>query len=235
MNKPAHDIFPLGDSALTIDWGNTIDEAINTMVIAWFHRLQNDPLPGMIEAVPAYSSLTLHYDLSVLQKIVPPGKGVFAWMKEQLEQRLEKPLDAVDETPGKIVRIPVCYEPEFASGMEELAMATGLSADEIIRIHSAIAYRVYLVGFLPGFAYMGPVDDRIRAPRKPQPVPVAAGSVGIAGNQTGIYPFASPGGWTIIGRTPVRLFDAAKTEPALVQAGDNVQFYSISRHEFADH
>jgi inhibitor of KinA len=235
MDKPTYDIFPLGDSALTVDWGNTIDEAINTEVLEWFHRFRNDPLPGMIEAVPAYSSLALHYDISALQEIVPPGKEVYAWMKEQLEQRLEKPLDHEHETRGKIVRIPVCYEPEFASGMEQLTMVTGLSADEVIRIHSTVSYRVYMLGFLPGFAYMGPVDDRIRAPRKPQPVPVAAGSVGIAGNQTGIYPFASPGGWTIIGRTPVQLFDAGKNEPALVQAGDSVQFYSISRHEFTNH
>lgn len=227
-------ILPLGDSAITVDFGNTIDEKINRTITGWFHRLQIHPLPGMIEAVPAYSSLTVHYDVAMLRKRVPAGSTVYEWVREQLEKRLAEP--AEDEAnQERFISIPVCYEEEFAPGIGELAMYHHITPEEVVRIHSSRSYRVYMLGFLPGFAYMGPVDERIRMPRRQQPVTVRAGSVGIAGDQTGIYPLSSPGGWSIIGRTPMRLFDANAKEPVLLQAGDRVRFYSISRHEFENH
>lgn len=227
-------IFSLGDTAITINFGNCIDEAINQKVMAGFHQLQKDPLPGMIESVPAYSSLTLYYDISFIRKTVPKEQPVFDWIKGQVEQRLAglAPEEAGTE---RRIRIPVCYDQEFAPDIQELAAMNNISVNELIQIHTARSYRVYMLGFLPGFAYLGEVDERIAMPRRAQPAMVTAGSVGIAGRQTGIYPLTSPGGWQIIGRTPKQLFDANKQEPALVKAGDIIEFYSISPDEFKNH
>lgn len=224
-------IFPLGDTAITIDFGNCIDETINKEVIARFSQFQQQPLPGMIEAVPAYSSLTIYYDVIALRKKVVPGQTVFDWMKAQLEEKLQQSLE-YNNTKVRQIKIPVCYEEEFTLDIKHLSAEKNISAEEIIKIHTSKSYKVYMLGFLPGFAYMGEVDGKIAMPRKPQPVNIVAGSVGIAGKQTGIYPLASPGGWQIIGRTPVKLFDATKEESTLLRAGDMVQFYSITKNEF---
>lgn len=184
----------------------------------------------MIEAVPAYSSLTIYYDVPLLRKKNPAGKLVFESISEQLHHRLQQPL-RTNEKESPLIQIPVCYDPEFATDLIHFASQKKLSPEEIIRIHTEKEYRVYMLGFLPGFSYMGLVDERIAAPRKPQPTTVAPGSVGIAGKQTGIYPLASPGGWHIIGRTPLTLFDASKEEPTLLKAGDRIQFVPISKNE----
>lgn len=227
-------IFPLGDAAITVDFGNVIDETINRKVQALFYQLLDDPLTGMIEAVPAYSSVTIYYDVYTTRKILPGGKTVYDFMVEQMNERLKRSFSETD-TASRLVNIPVCYEKEFAPDIEELAKEKNISVDEVIRIHTSKQYQVYMLGFLPGFAYMGKVDERIIIPRKPQPVTVAAGSVGIAGKQTGIYPLASPGGWQIIGRTPLMLFDAMKGEPTLLKTGDTVQFISITKNEFENY
>ncbi|HEV7780340.1 MAG TPA: 5-oxoprolinase subunit PxpB [Chitinophagaceae bacterium] len=236
MGQPVlpYRIFSLGDSAITIDFGNSIDEAINREVIARFHEFTQQPLPGMIEAVPAYSSLTLYYDLFLLKKKLPAGLLVSDWIKENLEQRLSNPVK--DHTrEERLVRLPVCYEKEFAPDLQSLALSKNIPVEELVSLHTGKNYKVYMLGFLPGFPYMGEVDERIAMPRKPQPVTVAAGSVGIAGKQTGIYPLVSPGGWQIIGRTPVKLFDSEGERSTLLQTGDTVQFYSISRDEFENY
>jgi inhibitor of KinA len=224
-------IFPISDSALTIDFGNVIEEGINSKVLSLFRNFQMNPPEGVIEAVPAYSSLTIYYDVFQLSKSIPSDKTVFEWISGELEERLLQPIEPGDKAPA-FIEIPVCYDNEFAPDIEELAKKRGLSVEEVIHIHCSKPYRVYMLGFLPGFSYMGEVDERISIPRKAQPKPVAAGSIGIAGRQTGIYPLASPGGWQIIGRTPLKLFDAKKEEPALLKAGDTVQFISISKNEF---
>jgi inhibitor of KinA len=224
-------IFSLGDSALTIDFGNTINEGINKEVIARFNQLQQDPLTGIIETVPAYSTLTIYYNVLLLRKLVPLGSTVFEWMKEQLEEKLKMPVQE-NIIAERLVRIPVCYEGEFSPDLQQLAVAKNTSVGEVIAIHTSGTYKVYMIGFLPGFAYMGEVDERITMPRKPQPQNVLPGSVGIAGKQTGIYPLVSPGGWQIIGRTPLKLFDTGREEPVLLKAGDSVQFFSISKDEF---
>ena len=225
-------IFPLGDTALTIDFGNTINEAINREVIARFNQLQEQPLPGMLEAIPAYSSLTVYYNVYELRRKIKPGKTVFEWMKEQAEERMKTPVQEKKITE-RLIKIPVCYQDEFAADIQQLAATKNISVDDVVQIHTSINYKVYMLGFLPGFAYMGEVDERITMSRKPQPLNVVAGSVGIAGKQTGIYPLASPGGWQIIGRAPLKLFDAERQEPTLLRAGDTVQFYSITKDEFA--
>jgi inhibitor of KinA len=155
-------------------------------------------------------------------------------MRHLLEERLQQPVSA-EVIQGRLVRIPVCYEKPFATDLLSLALAKHISVEELIHIHTASIYRVYMLGFLPGFTYMGEVDERIAMTRKPVPETVMPGSVGIAGRQTGIYPLVSPGGWHIIGRTPLALFAPEREEPALLTAGDQVQFYSISSHEFENY
>ena len=236
MSNPniAYRIFPLGDFAVTIDFGNVIDEMINEEIVARFNQLQGDPIPGMVELVPAYSSLTVYYDVGILNKKIKNTATVFDWIKNKLEEKLHQSIyhKMVNE---KIIRIPVCYEESFSPDIKFIAAANKISVEEIIQVHVAKQYKVYMLGFLPGFPYLGEVDQRIAIPRKVQPQNVAAGSVGIAGRQTGIYPFASPGGWQIIGRTPIKLFDAAKENPSLLRAGDAVQFYSITTDEFKNY
>lgn len=233
MNYPAfpYRIFPLGDAALLVDFGNRIDEAINQEVIEMYNALLLHPLPGMTEAVPAYSSLAVFYDTGTLKKIVPAGTTVFEWMKEKIEGRLSLPIEKKDSVT-RLVRIPVCYENEMAPDLLALAASNNLDIEEVISIHTGKQYKVYMLGFLPGFAYMGQLDERIAMPRKPQPQNITEGSIGIAGRQTGIYPLASPGGWQIIGRTPWRIFDVNNKEPTLLKAGDRVEFYSITKEGF---
>ena len=235
MNHPdfPYRIFPLGDAAITVDFGNCIDETMNKEVIARFNQLQQQPLPGMTEAVPAYSSLTVYYDMMAIKKKIPLHQTVYEWMQQQLEERLEQPVQQ-DQTTGRLLNIPICYDQEFAWDIQQLAETKNISIDEVIQIHTAKQYKVYMLGFLPGFAYMGEVDEKIAMPRKPHPVNIVAGSVGIAGKQTGIYPLSSPGGWQIIGRTPLKLFDPASDNPTLLKTGDIVQFYSISKIEFEE-
>lgn len=225
-------VFNLGDSAITVDFGNLVDKTINQQVMALFYQLQKDPLPGVIETVPAYSSLTIYYDIFQLRKIIAADQMVYEWIKEQLQERLKQPLPEKDPS-YRLVTIPVCYAKEFGLDIEYLARTKNISMEEVIRIHTSQQYHVYMLGFLPGFAYMGKVDEQLELPRKQQPrQKVEAGSVGLAGKQTGIYPLASPGGWQIIGRTPLKLFDAGKDEPTFLKAGDTVQFISISKDEF---
>lgn len=224
-------IFSLGDAAITLDFGNCIDERINQHVIAIFYQLKQQSLPGMIEAIPAYSSITLHYDVFAVKKKIPTGINVFEWMCQQLRNLLQQTVE-FKVVPERVVKIPVCYETEFAPDLQRLAGLKKSSVDEVIQTHISKKYKVYMLGFLPGFSYMGEVDENIAIARKPQPVNVAAGSVGIAGKQTGIYPLASPGGWQIIGRTPLKLFDAQLEEPTVLNAGDTVEFFSINKKEF---
>jgi len=233
-------IFSLGDTAITVDFGNVINEHVNKVVIARFNELIKYPLPGMTEAVPAYSSFTVYYDIVSVKRKAGNDMVAFEWMKQQLEARLLQPAseevlaERRQEMNERRVRIPVCYDDEFALDIYRVAGAKNISVDELVQIHTSRAYKVYMLGFLPGFAYMGEVEEKIAVPRKPQPVGIPAGSVGIAGKQTGIYPLASPGGWQIIGRTPVKLFDAEKKQPTLLQAGDIVEFYAISKTDFTN-
>jgi inhibitor of KinA len=230
LSSASYQIAPLGDSAVLVDFGNRIDENINQEVLARAVQLQ-EKLPDVTEVVPAYSSLVIHYDVVKWKKSLPKEGLVFDRLKKAVEDLLSQPLEIVQKKTRQI-RIPVCYEAEFAPDMEDLASVNNLTIDEVISLHLSETYRVYMLGFLPGFCYLGQVNPKIAMSRKPQPHPVAPGSVGIAGKQTGIYPFASPGGWRIIGRTPLKLFDLNAHSPALLSAGDYVQFYAIDRNEF---
>jgi len=226
-------IFPLGDSALTIDYGNVIDPAINDKIISLFSFFKSKPLPGMIEAVPAYSSLTIYYDFIELRKKISGQSTAYLYMKEKIEESLSDEL-IKEEREERLVRIPVCYQTEFAFDIERIAAARNITVEDVINIHISGDYKVYMLGFLAGFAYMGLVNEQISFERKPQPENIKAGSVGIAGRQTGVYPFDSPGGWQIIGRTPLNIFNQERPEPCLLQAGDTVQLYSITKDECED-
>ncbi|HLF44912.1 MAG TPA: 5-oxoprolinase subunit PxpB [Chitinophagaceae bacterium] len=229
--QPAYKIFPLGDAALIVDFGNSISDTVNDRVISLFKKLQQQPVRGMTEAVPAYSSLTIYYDLFSFYYKEKQEKTVFEEMKNKIITFLEQEKE-VYQYKKRTVVIPVCYDKEYAADMEWITDHLKLTTEEFIRLHTSKSYRVFMLGFLPGFPYMGEVDDKIMLPRKLKPENVIAGSVGIAGKQTGIYPFNSPGGWQVIGRTPLKVFNKANTEPALVQTGDFVNFFSISKNEF---
>jgi inhibitor of KinA len=155
-------------------------------------------------------------------------------MVEMIDVLIRNSVDE-EKITGKTIKVPVCYADKFATDIYYLAKQNDLTVEEIIQLHTSRTYRVYMLGFIPGFAYMGVVDDRLVIKRKPVPRTVVAGSVGIAGKQTGIYPLESPGGWQIIGRTPVKPFDPDREPPVLFEPGDLIKFYSITEDEFADY
>ena len=230
---PPYKILSLGDAAIIVDFGNCIDKSVNKLVHAVFYRLQNKPIPGMIEAVPAYCSITIYYDVLLIRNKLSKQVTAFEWMSGKIKEYLFLEENEV-ETEEPLINIPVCYDKEYGPDLDFVALKNNISVEEIIQCHIATLYRVYMLGFLPGFAYMGLINEKIVSPRKQYPAPVEAGSVGIAGKQTGIYPFKSPGGWQILGRTPLKLFDKEKTNPVLFKSGDNVKFYSITKDEFED-
>jgi inhibitor of KinA len=231
---PPYKIFFIGDSAATIDFGNIIEEELNKKTISLFNCLSQHPFEGIIEAIPAYSSVTIYINVPLLRKKISPEKKVYEWVTKELHKIMLQDLeDTHDEK--KVVRIPVCYEDEFATDIQWLSEQNKISTQDIVRVHTSRQYRVYMLGFLPGFAYMAEVDDQIAVPRKPQPQWILAGSVGIAGKQTGIYPLNSPGGWQIIGRTPLKIFDRERAQTCLLRAGNYVEFYSITKDEFEDY
>jgi inhibitor of KinA len=200
-------IYELGDTAITIEFGNEISLEFHEEVIRRFYQFQSNPLPGTLDLIPAYTSLTIVFDLGY---VASRFQGL-AGMKILIEEKLAEPFSA--STPeGRLHTIPCWYE---GADLAFVATCCGLSEAEIINIHSEKEYQVYFLGFLPGFAYMGTTDERITVARKETPVNISPGDIGLAGNQTGIYPLASPGGWQIIGRT--------KLIPTF-RAGDRVRF-----------
>lgn len=231
MQQQTYSISPLGDSALTIDFGNVIDESVNRKVLALSQAFKTASLFGIRDVVPAYSSITIHYDIvSTMQHSIE--KSAFTIIKEKLESLLLKQDESSYEQTRNL-KIPVCYAERYALDLNDIALLTKLTVEEVVQLHTSRKYRVYMVGFLPGFAYMGEVDESIAVPRKSEPrLQIEEGYVGIAGKQTGIYPLTSPGGWQIIGRTPVKLFDRNKEHPVLFAPGDEVEFFSITENEF---
>jgi inhibitor of KinA len=223
--------YPIGDQAITLDFGNQMDEELNQKVMSLFYCLKEAQLTGIKDIIPAYASISLMYDANIIRKYSPkttPYDYVRTFLLKALKQ-----LDLPQIQSTRNINIPVCYHETLGPDLVSLAEEKNLSVREIIQIHTASIYRVYMIGFLPGFAYMGKLDQRIVAKRKASPRnQVAAGSVGIAGSQTGIYPFESPGGWQLIGQTPFSLFNPALASPTYFEPGDQVQFVSISLDEF---
>lgn len=212
--------LPLGDSGLIIEYGESMDAEINRQVQRLSVSFLTTPAEGVIEAVPTYRSVLLHYD---------PEKLDYAGALAIAAQRVESAQDASGEE-RPVVEIPVIYGGEGGPDLEEVARLHGLSPAEVVRIHSQKIYRVYMIGFTPGFPYLGEVDEAIATPRLDTPrTLVPAGSVGIAGRQTGIYPIASPGGWRLLGYTPLALFDLSQEPPSLLAPGDRVRFLPVER------
>jgi len=230
MEAPIHHIYPLGDRGITIELGKEINATTNQQVQQLFHQLQHNPIEFVSDIIPAYSSVSIIYDTNAIKKAFP-NELAFNYVKSQLIERLNS-LD-IYEINNLIKHIPVCYDVSLAPDLKAVATHAHISVEELIRIHTASVYTVYMIGFLPGFPYMASVDKKIQMPRKAQPqLIVPAGSVGIAGEQTGIYPLDSPGGWQLIGQTPLLLFDVALETPCLLEPGQQVQFHAISFNEF---
>ena len=226
-----YEIFPLGDSALTLDLGNRICGKLNQKVLAMQDWILSHPFEGMKDVILGYSSLSVLYDPFLIQRKNKLNGTVFSFVKEKLVQAYSSTTNSVEEN-GERVDLPVCYDGILGRDLPYVAESRQLSTEEVINIHLSREYRVYMMGFLPGFAYMGEVDERIQVGRKQKPVGVVAGSVGIASGQTGIYPLDSPGGWQIIGRTPLKLFEAKADHPVKLKAGQMVRFRRISLSEF---
>ena len=216
-------MHPVGDSALLAAFAQRIAPEIGAAVAALNARVQAAKIPGVGETVPAFASLMITYDPLVTD---------YETVAAALQKLAEAPdADSTAES-GKLVTIPVCYGGDFGPDLPFVAKHAGLTEQEVIALHAGRDYRIYMLGFLPGFPYLGGLDERLFTPRLPTPrTAIPAGAVGIGGEQTGIYPIASPGGWQLIGRTPLKLFDpAAGTLP--YAAGDRIRFIPITRTEF---
>lgn len=218
-----------GDTALTVEFGVAGGPGTSGQVLALYLRIKDAGLPGVVEVVPAIRSLTVHYDPRFasggdLRALIEPLVGLDAGGEEERE-------------PGLLAGarrwlVPACYAPEEALDVGAVAEACRLSPWQVTALHACVSYRVVMVGFLPGQPYLGDLPPPLRVPRRVSPrTAVAAGSIAIAGAMSVIYPFQSPGGWNIIGRTPVRWFDAERDEPALLAPGDEVRFRAIDRDE----
>lgn len=216
--------LPLGEQGLTVELGDAIDEAVNDRVHLLAAAVRRE-LGASVEVVPTYRSLTLFFDPLAV------SRGELVERVARCLRRAAGPRAAARrEAPGaRTVTIPVGYGGELGPDLAFVAEHSGLSPEEVVRLHGAPLYRVYMLGFTPGFPYLGGLPRRIAAPRLDQPrLKVPAGSVGIAGAQTGVYPVESPGGWRIIGRTPLRLFDPGGPEPFLLRAGDRLRFRAVA-------
>jgi inhibitor of KinA len=232
------EIIPLGDSALIVRVSERFDDApeetLNT-VLRVFQGLQGAAIPGVIELAPAYTSVAVFFNPIVIAKASETSDELFDWLATRIRAAVAGVAD-----PGRgarsrsqTVEIPVCYDAEFALDIDDVASSANISPNEVITLHSEAEYRVACIGFVPGFSFLTGLPKKLATPRRAVPrKAIAPGSVGIGGAQTGIYPLRSPGGWNLIGRTPLRFFDPERNPPALLRAGQRVRFRKITRDEF---
>lgn len=217
-----------GDTAFHVELGDGIDRATNARVMALHERVTAaraaGALPGVVETVPSFRSLLVVYDpCATARAALEPA--VLALVPE----------GEVPAAAGRLWRLPACYDTAFAPDLEDLARACGIAPEEVAPRHAAAEYHVYMLGFMPGLAYMGGLDPVLQRPRRSEPrVRVPAGSIGVAGALTLVYPWESPGGWHLIGRCPVALFDRRRAEPVLLAAGDRVRFEPVDRANFEE-
>jgi inhibitor of KinA len=235
------EIIPLGDSALIIRVRERVHkpaEETLDQVLRFFQQLHKAAIPGVIELAPAYTSVAVFFDPIVVAKANQARENIFNFLVSRIRAvvaaggdrgRRQKSSENVTRT----VDIPVCYAPEFAPDVDDVARRAKITGDEVVDLHSAAKYRVACIGFVPGFPFLTGLPKKLATPRRDVPrKEIPPGSVGIGGAQTGIYPLRSPGGWNLIGRTPLKLFDSTKDPPTLLRPGDHVRFCAITREEF---
>lgn len=213
----------VGDRALVIEFGDSIEEQVNSKIRSLTLAMEREGIKGIIETIPTYRSLMVIYEPMIIEldELINKVKSIEAKMHEM------KLPDA------KVIEIPTLYGGDYGPDLGFVAEHNNISTDEVIKIHTSSEYLIYMIGFTPGFPYLGGMNDKIAAPRLQIPrTKIPAGSVGIAGKQTGIYPIESPGGWQLIGRTPVRLYDPYRKEPVLLNAGDYIKFVQIDEKEY---
>ena len=212
-----------GDRALVIEYGKEISPKINSRIKVMTKTIESSKLKGIVEVVPTYCSLIVHYN---------PFDIDYYTLMNKLDS-LENRISNTDCCESRVIEIPTVYGEKYGVDIENVAKTNGLSVEEVINIHTSKEYLVYMLGFTPGFAYLGGMDKKIETPRLKTPrIKIDAGSVGIAGSQTGIYPIDSPGGWQLIGKTPLKLYDPYKETPILLKSGDYIKFIKISEEEY---
>jgi inhibitor of KinA len=216
------EVKPVGESAVLVQFENEISEQVNARVISLAARLQKKPPRGFLEAAPAYASVLVRFD-----PFRTDGRRLARALTKLTAEKTQ------EVCAGKTVEIPVCYGGEYGPDLGFVAEHAGLSAAEVVKLHSGRDYRIYMLGFLPGFPYLGGLDERLHTPRLSSPrTKIPAGSVGIGGRQTGVYPIVSPGGWQLIGRTPLRLFQPENAAGLPYAAGDSIRFVPIDEDTF---
>lgn len=235
-----YELLPIGEAALMVEFGKGIHPEINKKVKALADYLELQPLPGMLEYVSAYSSVTVFYNPAQVKQYYQQQSGshtaqayeiIAGWLENVLSN-----LDYSAVTNPRTVEIPVCYGGEYGPDLAFVAEHNKLSIEEVINIHSQGQYLVYMIGFAPGFPYLGGMSEKIFTPRRSSPrLEIPAGSVGIAGMQTGVYPITTPGGWQLIGRTPLALFCPQDEIPSLLRSGDIIKFKPISMAEYDEY
>ena len=216
-------ILTAGDSALLIEFEQKIAPEINAQITAFVHLLKGQHIEGVTDLIPAFASLLINYDPRVIG---------YKDLKARIEELLK--IEVSEEAgDARVFEIPVCYGGEYGPDIANIAENAGLSEQEVIDIHCSKDYLIYMLGFLPGFVYLGGLDERIHTPRLANPrISIPAGSVGIAASQTGIYPLNSPGGWQLLGMTPVKTYDPERETPILVEAGDYIRCVPVTEEEF---
>jgi inhibitor of KinA len=215
--------LPAGDRALVVEFGDRVDRTLSSDVLRLDSMITPDAIEGVVETVPTFRSLTVYYD-----PLVTGGTALEEAIRDLLGSQCRAP------AAGTLWRVPACYEGEFAPDLAEVARLTGLAPSEVVALHSGTRFHVYMLGFLPGLAYMGDLPGSLALPRRADPrVRVPAGSISIATTLTVIYPYESPGGWHLIGATPIRLFDLRRPSPALFSPGDGVIFQPVDPEAFA--
>jgi len=216
-------ILTAGDASLLVEFGKEINPEINRKIAATVQLMREQHIEGVVDVIPSFCALLINYDPRVIG---------YEEIKDRIRNLLKVEIKAGDERK-KIFEIPVCYGGDFGPDIATIAEHAGLTEEEVIEIHSSRDYLIYMLGFLPGFCYLGGLDERIFTPRLASPrLKIDAGSVGIGGSQTGIYPLDSPGGWQLMGKTPVKTYDPDREVPILVEAGDYIRFVPIDEEEF---
>ncbi|WP_374148760.1 5-oxoprolinase subunit PxpB [Priestia megaterium] len=239
VTKASAVISPLGDSALVITFGDSIQYDIHKQIKTYKDSIELNPFPGFVECVPAFTNLTIFYNpLEVVAAVEKKQKKEFVSPFEVVSSIIQSKLEneqTEKELNHRTVSIPVCYGGEYGPDLEYVARLHNLTPEEVISIHSEGEYLAYMIGFAPGFPFLGGLSEKIATPRRPSPrTSIPAGSVGIAGMQTGVYPISTPGGWQLIGQTPIKLFLPEQNPPSLLQAGDIVKFKPISKEEYQE-